>query len=178
MEKQAREAATALDFETLFDRYYPRLYRYVRYRVDSRQEAEDLTALAFERALTHQASYDPNKGAFSTWLFRIARNAIINHQARQRRRGGTVALEEIEYLPAEAPSPEGQVIHKETLQSLLQHLSTLSPRDQDIIALKFAGRLTNREIADTMNLNEKTVSVILLRALRKLRQRIEESDQG
>jgi RNA polymerase sigma-70 factor (ECF subfamily) len=177
VEEQTRRATTKLDFGVLFDRYYPKLYSYVRYRVSSREEAEDLTALAFERALTHQASYDPAKGAFSTWLFRIARNVIINHQAQKRRRGMDVGLEEIATLPTETPSPERIVIHKEDLQTLLEHVSTLSPRDQDIIALKFAGRLTNREIAATLDLNEKTVSVIILRALRKLKQRCEESEE-
>ncbi len=168
------EGVQGLDFEALFAVYYRKLYRYVRYRVDSLQEAEDLTALAFERALTHRASYDPAKSAFSTWLFRIARNAIINHQVQHRRRGTAIGLEEIADLPVETQSPEEAVIHKEASQRLLQQMSTLSPRDQDILALKFAGRLTNREIAETLELNEKTVSVILLRGLRKLRQRIEE----
>ncbi len=167
------EGAQGLDFEALFGFYYPKLYGYVRYRVDSLQEAEDLTALAFERALAHRASYDPAKGAFSTWLFRIARNAIINHQAQHRRRGTAIALEEIADMSVETQSPEEAVIHKEVSQSLLQQVSALSPRDQDILALKFAGRLTNREIAETLELNEKTVSVILLRSLRKLRDRIE-----
>ncbi len=167
--------AQGLDFEALFGLYYPKLYSYVRYRVDSLQEAEDLTALAFERALAHRASYDPAKGAFSTWLFRIARNAIINHQAQHRRRGAVIDLEEIADLPVETQSPEEAVIHKEVSQSLLRQVSALSPRDQDILALKFAGRLTNREIAETLELNEKTVSVILLRSLRKLRGRIEET---
>jgi len=171
---QVVEGVQGLDFEALFDLYYPKLYRYVRYRVDSLQEAEDLTALAFERALTHRASYDPAKSAFSTWLFRIARNAIINHQVQHRRRGIAIGLEEIADLPVETQSPEEAVIRKETSQRLLQQMSTLSPRDQDILALKFASRLTNREIAETLELNEKTVSVILLRGLRKLRQRIEE----
>ncbi len=169
------EGTQGLDFEALFGLYYPKLYSYVRYRVDSLQEAEDLTALAFERALAHRTSYDPAKGAFSTWLFRIARNAVINHQARHRRRGLAVDLEEIADLPAETQSPEEAIIHKEVSRSLLQQVSTLSPRDQDILALKFAGRLTNREIAETLELNEKTVSVILLRSLRKLRDRIEET---
>jgi RNA polymerase sigma factor (sigma-70 family) len=172
---RAIEGAQGLDFEALFSVYYPKLYSYVRYRVDSLQEAEDLTALAFERALAHRASYDPAKGAFSTWLFRIAHNAIVNHQAQHRRRGVAIDLEEIADLPVETQSPEETVIHKEVSQSLLRQVSTLSPRDQDILALKFAGRLTNREIAETLELNEKTVSVILLRSLRKLRERIEET---
>ena len=171
---QVVEGVQGLDFEALFDLYYPKLYRYVRYRVDSLQEAEDLTALAFERALAHRASYDPVKSAFSTWLFCIARNAIINHHAQHRRRGIAVDLEEITDLPVESQSPEEAVIRKEASQRLLQQMSTLSPRDQDILALKFAARLTNREIAETLELNEKTVSVILLRGLRKLRQQIED----
>ena len=172
---QMVEGAQGLDFEALFGLYYPKLYRYVRYRVDSLQEAEDLTALAFERALAHRASYDPAKSAFSTWLFCIARNAIINHQAQHRRRGTVIDLEEIADLPGGTQSPEEAVIRKEASQRLLQQMGTLSPRDQDILALKFAGRLTNREIAETLELNEKTVSVILLRSLRKLKQRIEET---
>ncbi len=174
--EETRGQASWLDFGALFGLYYPKLYRYARYRVDSLQEAEDLTALVFERALTHQASYDPAKGAFSTWLFRIAHNAIINHCMQHRRRGIPVDLEEIADLPIESRSPEEAVIHKEGLQRLLQRVSTLSPRDQDILALKFASRLTNREIAETLDLNEKTVSVILLRSLRKLRQQIEKDD--
>jgi RNA polymerase sigma factor (sigma-70 family) len=166
-----------LDFGALFDLYYQRLYRYVRYRVDSRQEAEDLTTLAFERALAHQASYNPAKGAFSTWLFRIARNAVINHQSQQRRRGMVIDLEEIADLPIETRSPEETLIHKQAVQTLLQHMSTLPSRDQDILALKFAGRLTNRDIAETLDLKEKTVSVILLRALRKLRKKVQERDR-
>lgn len=164
-----------LDFGSLFDLHYPKLYRYVRYRVGSLQEAEDLTSLAFERALTHRASYDPAKGAFSTWLFRIAHNAIVNHRLQQQRRRSVIDLEEIDYLPSAVQSPEEAVIHKEALQKLLQQMSALSPRDQDILALKFAARLTNREIAEVLDLNEKTVSVILLRSLRKLRQLIANS---
>jgi RNA polymerase sigma factor (sigma-70 family) len=173
---EAPEAQTSqLDFGALFDLYYPKLYRYVRYRVGSLQEAEDLTALAFERAVAHQASYDPVKGAFSTWLFRIAHNAVANYHAGQRRRDVVIDLEEIAELPGETRTPEEVVIHKEALQRLLHHVSTLSPRDQDILTLKFAGRLTNREIAEILDLNEKTVSVILLRSLRKLRERVEEN---
>ena len=153
LEEVSQGETSQLDFAALFDLYYPKLYRYVRYRVGSLQEAEDLTALAFERALTHRASYDPAKGAFSTWLFRIAHNAIANHQTRQSERRIVVELEEIAELPSETRLPEEAVIHKEAVQGLLRHVSTLSPRDQVILALKLEERLSNPDVAQNLILN-------------------------
>ena len=161
------------DFSSVFDEYYPKLYQYTRYRVGSPQEAEDLTATAFERAWSNWARYDPQKAAVSTWLFTIARNVIINHIDKQSRRGGAVNLDEIADIPAATPSPEGELLKKEQVQQMLAHLGNLSPRDQDILAMKFAGRLKNREIAQILDMNERTVSVILLRALRKLKGQLE-----
>jgi RNA polymerase sigma-70 factor (ECF subfamily) len=70
-------------------------------------------------------------------------------------------------------SPEQQLLRQEQQRILTESITTLSERDQEIIQLKFFGRLTNREIAEVLKLNEKTVSVIILRALQKLRVRLE-----
>ena len=171
---ELQDLASQLNFSELFDEYYPKLYRYVRYRVSSRDEAEDLTAQAFERAFKNRDRFDPKKGAFSTWLFTIARNIIINHQTQTARRGPVVDLEEIANLPLGASSPEGAVMQQENIQKMLQQLSILSERDQDIIAMKFGSRMRNKDIAEALDLKEKAVSVILLRALRKLKQKLQE----
>jgi RNA polymerase sigma-70 factor (ECF subfamily) len=71
-------------------------------------------------------------------------------------------------------SPEAQIIHQEMLVQVLRGLARLSERDQEIISLKFAGRLRNKEIGQIMEMKEKTVSVVLLRAVRRLRLQIEE----
>ena len=68
--------------------------------------------------------------------------------------------------------PETQIIQQETVAQLLQGLAQLSERDQEIISLKFAGRLSNQEIGHIMELKEKTVSVVLLRAMRRLQQQV------
>ena len=67
-----------------------------------------------------------------------------------------------------APSPETQVIQGESVARLLRGLRDLSQRDQEVITLKFAGGLSNKEIGEIMELKEKTVSVVLLRAMRRL----------
>ena len=70
-------------------------------------------------------------------------------------------------------SLETQVIEKEALVQVLRGLDQLKERDQEIISLKFAGRLRNKEIGQIIGLKEKTVSVALLRAVRRLRQEID-----
>jgi RNA polymerase sigma factor (sigma-70 family) len=166
------------EVEALFREYHPRVYAYVRYRIPDVSEAEDLTSEILERALTYLASYDARKGAFSTWLFRIAHNAWVNHlKRRQRQNPYHVDLGAgMEDLVAHEPTPEQAVLHKEEIAQMLKCLATLPPRQQEILSLRFAGRLTNREIARVLNMNERTVSVTILRALRKLRQQLVEVD--
>jgi RNA polymerase sigma-70 factor (ECF subfamily) len=177
-ESQVSPAPEVLDVEALFREYHPRVYAYVRYRVADVAEAEDLTSEVLERALTYLASYDARKGAFSTWLFRIAHNTWVNHlKRRQRRNPHHVDLgEKWEDLVADEPTPEQAALRKEETARLLKCLGTLSSRQQEILSLRFAGRLTNREIAKILRMNERTVSVTILRALRKLRQQFVGSD--
>jgi RNA polymerase sigma-70 factor (ECF subfamily) len=163
-----------LDLAERFRQTYPRIYNYVRYRVSSLEDAEDLIGTIFEQAYTHRDRFDPARGAFSTWLFRIARNELVSDYRRRKSRSAWETGAELPVdLAASDPSPETQLVRKESLIQLLRGLDKLSERDQEIISLKFAGRLKNKEIGEIMELKEKTVSVVLLRAVRRLRQQIE-----
>jgi len=178
VDDESSDAPDALDVEALFLEYHPRVYAYVRYRLANVAEAEDLTSDILERALTHLGSYDPLKGAFSTWLFRIAHNAYVNHLRRRQGRGRyhVDLAERLGDLAVDDPGPEQAVVRSEETAHLLACLSTLSTRQQEILSLRFAGRLKNREIARVLNMNERTVSVTILRALRKLRQQFVEGE--
>lgn len=175
--KQNREHVSepTMDLARLFRECYPRIYSYLRYRVNSVEDVEDLTGIVFEQAYTHRHQFDPDRGAFSTWLFRIARNELVNFYRRRKSRSAWETGAEIPSdLTTSDPSPEAQIVQKEALIQLLQGIGHLSERDQEIITLKFAGRLRNKEIGEIMDLKEKTVSVVLLRAVRRLRQEIEQ----
>ena len=162
-----------LDLAELFQQYYPRIYNYLRYRVNTPQDAEDLIGTVFEQAYTYREQFQPTKGAFSTWLFRIAHNALVDHyRTRQRRFAWEAETEPPTDLVIPEPSLEAQVVQKETMTHMLQSLAHLSERDQEIIGLKFAARLRNKEIGEILNMQEKTVSVALLRAMRRLRQQM------
>jgi RNA polymerase sigma-70 factor (ECF subfamily) len=164
---------TTPDFEALFDAHYPRLYAYLRSRVSDRETAEDLTAATFERAFSRGQRFDPAKGSFATWLFSIGRNLVINHYAAASRKPASAGLDEAGEISAPGLSPEERLLRQEQRHLLAESLTILSDRDQEVIRLKFYGRLTNRDIAGLLDLNEKTVSVIILRALQKLKVRLE-----
>jgi RNA polymerase sigma factor (sigma-70 family) len=174
----AREGV--LDAEALFREYYPRVYAYIRYRIADMAEAEDLCCAVIERAWTYLPSYDAHKGAFSTWLFRIAHNTFVNYvKQQQRRQRHHVDLQgNLEDLASNAPSPEQEMLRREEQARLMRAVRRLSLRQQEILALRFAGSLTNRDIARVLEMNERTVSVTILRALRKLRAQIARTDDA
>lgn len=172
--KSKSEAVFDLELAELFQQHYARIYNYLRYRVRVKEDAEDLIGIIFEQAFKNRAQFDPTRGAFSAWLFRIAHNELVSHYRKQKSRSAwEIDVEIPDDLITADPSLETQVVQKEALLQLLQCLKRLRERDQEVISLKFAGRLKNKEIGEIMNMKEKTVSVVLLRAVRRLRQEIE-----
>jgi len=169
-------SVSTLDFAELFRQYYPRVYNYLRYRVNRPEDAEDLIGVVFEKAYTNRERFDEAKGAFSTWLFQIAHNTLANYYRTHHRRSKWEAESDLpDEMVISEPSPEAQVIRQENVAQLLEGLNKLSERDQEIISLKFAGHLSNRDIGQIMDLKEKTVSVVLLRAMRRLQKAVKGS---
>ncbi|RIK41940.1 MAG: RNA polymerase subunit sigma-24 [Chloroflexi bacterium] len=162
-------------FAAIYDHYYGPVYTYVRYRLPDAAQADDVTAQIFERVLTSLARYEPEQGAFAIWLFAIARNAVTD-QLRRLRRRRWLSFDRLQEWVCDAPQPEERVIRGEEQQVLLNALAKLSDRERDLLALKFAGQLTNRRIAGLTGLTESNVGVILFRALRRLRAELEAGD--
>lgn len=164
-----------LNFAELFQQFYPRVYNYVRYRVNVPEDADDLVSAVFEKGYVNRDQFDPDKGNFSAWIFRIAHNTLANYYRSRERRANWESSElSLEHLKTPEASLETRVIQQEAILQLLTGLQRLNERDQEVISLKFAGRLSNREIGEIMDLKEKTVSVVLLRAMRRLQQIVRE----
>lgn len=166
----AEETATerfAATYATLF----PSLYGFVRFRVGDPHLAEDLTAHVFERALSRLATIrDPER--LRAWLFTIARRAIIDHYRSRRQDTPLTTAADFAHLWIE--SPELEALRREERQRLAAYLAGLADREREVLGLKFAAGLTNREIAAVLRLSESNVGQIVHRAIVKLRQQFAE----
>ena len=154
-----------ISLEQAFDCYYPAVFRYFRYRGVDPETANDLASSTFEQALKNLSSYDPHKGQIQTWLFAIAHNLGINHWKAEKQ---TAPLDDDLPIPDDPPLEQGLILIQDKEQ-VLQALQFLDLRAREILALKFGGLLTNRQIADLNGLTESNVGVILYRSLLKLR---------
>ena len=158
-----------VDWEAAYKEYLPRVYNFFRYRVGDLSFAEDLTADVFEKAWRGRARFRSDLGAFSTWLFTIARNAATDHF---RRNGRDVPLEAVRELQ-DSISLEETTLRKDDFAKLTILLSQLPERERELIALKYGAELTNREIAHLTRLSESNVGTILHRVVEKLRVEME-----
>ncbi len=154
-----------VDWEAVYTEQLPRVYNYFRYRLGDIPEAEDLTAATFEKAWRHRGRYRRDLGAFSTWLFTIARNLAgdyFRHRSREIHLEESLTLA-VEESPEEAIQRSSDVARLETL------LRDLPERERELVALKYGAGLTNRAIAGQTGLSESNVGTILSRVVHKLR---------
>ena len=155
------------DFAELYDEHVWSVYGFFGYRLRSREEAEDLTQLTFERALRAWSRFDPARASARTWLLAIARNLLIDHyRRRQPAPGGDLAELEVS---GEAELEAGLGLAPD----LELALGELSDRERELLALRYGGDLSGPEIAELTGLKLANVQQILSRALRRMRARLE-----
>jgi len=157
-----------VDWDAVYAEQLPRVHNFFRYRCGNVADAEDLTSITFEKAWRGRARYRKDKGAFSTWLFTIARNAAVDHY---RARAPVVTLDEAAMVASAAATPEDHTALRSDASRLAVVLRTLSDRDRDLISLKYGAEMSNRDIAAATGLSESNVGTILHRAVQALRER-------
>jgi RNA polymerase sigma-70 factor (ECF subfamily) len=157
---------TAESFEELYRSTFPRVYAYVASLLRDRSAAEDVAAQAFERAYRKRSGFSARRGSPEAWLFGIARNAALD-ELRRRRRGATLEPDAGDLW---SPGPDEQAERAFQRDEVRRALASLEPRDRDLVSLKFAGGLSNAEIARVLDLSESNVGTRLHRAVEKLRK--------
>ncbi|PKO11788.1 MAG: RNA polymerase subunit sigma-24 [Chloroflexi bacterium HGW-Chloroflexi-10] len=166
-----RAAAEPEAFAMIYDYFFSAIHKYIFLRIRDEQTTDDLTAQVFERLIKALINYQSTKGTFSAWLFGIARN-VVNDHFRAQQRFPWLPIQFLNQMASPHPSPEKMLAYKEADQQLLSALNQLTDRERELIALKYATELNNRQIAKITGLSENNIGIILFRALRKLRDRI------
>lgn len=153
-------------FGLLYDRHRLAVFRYLRTRTTSEDDTGELTAVAFERALAAIPRYRTSGGGFLAWLLRIARNAAID----AGRRASAVPL--TADVPDERRSiaPEEMALASESRTTLAAAVNRLPEIQREAIALRYAARLTAREIGDVLGKSDQATQKLLSRALATIRE--------
>jgi RNA polymerase sigma factor (sigma-70 family) len=157
-------------FEELYRSSRDDLFAYVATLLRDPAAAEDVTALAFERAYRKRRTFDRHRGDERAWLFGIARNAALDELRRRRRIAALVTEPHIE----EELVDDSEVTLRRT--AVRNALGRLRPRERELIALKFHAGLSNGEIARVLGVSESTAGTRLHRAIEKLRKACDERD--
>ena len=164
-------------FEDLYRGSRDDLYAYVAGLLRDRVLAEDVTALAFERAFRKWDRYDPKRGSARGWLFGIARNAALDELRKRKREVPAIEPGGLEAPGSVAganrsgdPAPvDSRIVQLEQRAELLGAMGTLAPADREIIALKFFAGLNNTEIAEATGYSPSNVGTRVGRAMKRLR---------
>ena len=157
-------------FEALYRSARDDVYAYALTLLRDSAAAEDVTALAFERALSRRRSFDRRRGEERAWLFGIARNAALD-ELRRRRRVTAWAGE-----PAGDDEPVGDEVER-TLRrtAVAEAVRALPARERELIALKFHAGLRNTELAQVLGISESAAGTLLHRTMTKLREACREA---
>jgi RNA polymerase sigma-70 factor (ECF subfamily) len=154
-------------FAGLYEHNFERVYAYVVRRVGDRDQAQDLTADVFHRALASLPRFEWRGVPFAAWLLRIAANAIADHAKRRTRD------REIPNLAVRDDPPLDEVEHRARLFRLVD---SLAPDQRQVIVMRFAEQKTIREIAKKLERTEGAVKQLQFRALQNLRARLGDSN--
>jgi RNA polymerase sigma-70 factor (ECF subfamily) len=155
-------------FGKLYDEHHPRIYRFVLLKVSSREDAEDLTHQIFLNAWEHISGYRHQGFPFSSWLYRIARNAVIDHY---RTRKEEVSVDDVDpemfALSEDIQAGANRAMEFARVRRAIVKLSSLH---QDVIIMRFVEELAIREVAAALKKSEGAVKLLQHRAITELQR--------
>lgn len=155
-------------FGHLYDHYVAPIYRFVLVKVNNKAEAEDLTHDVFLSAWQNIKSYKHKGFPFSSWLYQIARNKVIDHY---RTRKAHTSFENLdENLLKVVGVAENRLETILEVEKVKQAIAQLSPEQQDVIIMKFVEDLSNEEIAGALKKSEGAVRLLQHRAINNLKE--------
>jgi RNA polymerase sigma-70 factor, ECF subfamily len=166
----AREGDTEA-FGQLYDHYVSGVFRFIYYRVGSRQLAEDLTSETFVRGLRAIQRFNWQGKDFGAWLTTIARNLITDHFKSSRSRLEIVS-DDVPEGRSTTSSPEDDVLALISNEMLFEAVNSLPPEQRDCVLMRFIQGMSIAETAAALKRSEGAIKQLQLRAVRSLAKRV------
>ncbi len=164
------QSGEASSFAGLYECYYDKILRYVTFKTGNLAEAEDITGEVFLRMLESIQSFRWQGYPFTSWLFRIAHNLVVDH-FRKKSRKRTVPLDNAESVAgSNASDIEGYVDLKLSMQEVRHAMEDLTDLQREVISLRFAAGLSVAETARAVVKKDNAVKSLQLAGLKKLRR--------
>jgi RNA polymerase sigma factor (sigma-70 family) len=171
MQANRQRAQVEQEMALLYRKYAPGMLTYVRMRVPSPEDAEDLVVEVFLAAIENAKFTVLSEKAKQSWLWRVTRNKVIDAYRRMKTRQ-SVTLDHVAegLFEDEMFSPEYSALRQENYMDLYAHLQSLPRLQQEILRLRFGQDLSCSEIATMLGKQENVVRVTLSRSLNLLRK--------
>jgi RNA polymerase sigma-70 factor, ECF subfamily len=159
-------AANRDNFGQLYDEYVRKIFNFIYYKTHHKETAEDLTSDTFTKAFRKLDNFDSKKGKFSTWLYQIARNTVIDFY---RVKKSHVNIDDVWDL-SEDIHIERDFDTAEKLKEVKKYLKSLDSCHREIVLLRVWDGLSYKEISDAVGKDEVNCRVIFSRTIQALKK--------
>ena len=153
-------------FEAHYDAYVRKIYKFVYYRTQHRETAEDLTSQVFLKAFDKIASFDESRGTFSAWIYGIARNALTDHYRATR---DEIDIDDVWDLRSDEDVVR-DVEARERVEKLRPYLQALPKDQRDLLIMRLWDGLSYAEIAELTGRSEAACKMAFSRTVARLRK--------
>ena len=154
------------EFGFLYDKYVRKIYDFIYYKTNHKETAEDLTSQTFFKALNSLNSFKIEQNHFSAWLYKIARNVVIDHY---RTRKNHENLDDFQNISSSEKTEEN-LDNARQLEKIQRYLKNFNEEQRDIIILRVWQEMSYKEIAETLQKSEASCKMQFSRAIKKLRE--------
>lgn len=155
-------------FEAHYDAYVRKIYKYVYYRTQHRETAEDLTSQVFLKAFDKLGSFDESRGTFSAWIYGIARNALTDHYRSSRE---AIDIDDVWDLRSDE-DVERDVEARERVEKLRPYLQALPKDQRELVFMRLWDGLSYAEISEITGRSEDACKMAFSRTVARLRKEV------
>jgi RNA polymerase sigma factor (sigma-70 family) len=155
-------------FGVLYDSYIQKIYNFIYYKTFHKELAEDLTSKTFVKALENIERFSFDKGKFSSWLYQIARNTVIDHYRSKKNEFDLADFWGI----SDNSDFHSQLENQQSIEEVKKYLTKLTKEQQEIVVMRVWDDLSYKEISQILGKSEASCKMVFSRVMKDLRQNL------